>query len=249
MAQTKLKMSKSVSRRYSLWWNALKLWQSDRSEFQYLRWSSKTSSHWCWSNPSQMIHYLFFFSDRAPISLQSDSEKFFYKASRGNISLSIIVEPGQVNWGHWKRHTIEPEPFNHAILITSLSFGTKQLMLFFRKISQVYCSLKEQLKTCINWSWPERLICRCFAHGSPCLTVLTIGNLVIVNVVSRWYCFPTRFKPELYHSTIHHCCSALVVCCVLFVYCDIMYNVCMYFILLWERCLAWMGHYLLAIFT
>ena len=81
------------------------------------------------------------------------------------------------------------------------------------------------VQTCTNWSWPERLFCRCFAHGSPCLTVLTIGNLVIVNVVSRWYCFPTRFKPELYHSTIHHfllsCCSALVVCCVLFIYCDI----------------------------
>ena len=92
----------------------------------------------------------------------------------------------------------------------------------------------------------KRFICRCLAHGPSCLAFLAIGNLLIVIVVSqteaidgilRWYRFPTRFKPELYHSTIHY--FPLVVGCVLFVYCDILYNVCMLFILLWERCLVW----------
>ena len=42
-----------------------------------------------------------------------------------------------------------------------------------------------------------------------------------------------------FHDFLLSCCSALVVCSVLFVYCDIMYNVYMLFIFLWERCLVW----------
>ena len=41
-----------------------------------------------------------------------------------------------------------------------------------------------------------------------------------------------------FHDFLLSCCSTLV-CCVLFVYCDIMHNVYMLFILLWERCLVW----------
>ena len=185
---------------------------------------------------------------------------FFYKASHGNIDIDISNFVFFVNNSRtrssqlrtlktphcWTR-TFQSCYFNHIFKLWN-----KTINVVLQKNFSSLWSLKEQLKTCINWRWPERLICRCFARGSPCLTVLTIGNLVIVNVVSQteaidnispWYCFPTRFKPELYHSTIHHfllsCCFALVVCCVLFVHCDIMYNVCMLFILLWERCLAW----------
>ena len=63
-----------------------------------------------------------------------------------------------------------------------------------------------------------------------------------------WYCFPTCLNHIIFYSTIiiRFCLVVLlllfflfVVYCVLFVYCDIVYNVFMLSILLWGRCLPW----------
>ena len=131
-----------------------------------------------------------------------------------------------------------------------------QLRYFIVQTSQLYCSLKEQLMICINWSWTEVLTCRCLARGLSCLTVLAIVHLVIVIVVSQteaiddmsfvMILFSYLLKPYFLFPPFIICFCLIVLLlfffcllyCVLFVYCDIVYNVFMLSILLWGRCLA-----------
>ena len=146
-----------------------------------------------------------------------------------------------------RTRTSQSDYFNRIVKLRNktidvvLQKNFSSLLLFKRAIEDSYkLELTRPFDLSMLCIWIS--VSNCFFHRQYYLViVIAVSQTQAIDGISRWYCFPTRFKPELYHSTIYDfllSCSALVVCCVLFV-CDIMYNVCMLFILLWERCLAW----------
>ena len=114
---------------------------------------------------------------------------FFYKASRGYIDIDIsnfvsFVNNGRTRSSHLRTLKIpycrtstfqSSHPnrivklWNKTILVAPLR-NLSSLLLFKR-------SIKDLFKLELNRTFD----CRCLAHGLSCLTVLAIGNQVIVN--------------------------------------------------------------------